>query len=496
VRKLDGELGAIRTPDAGGFQLYGLFGEGAHLFANQAGGVLGPGDAAVLVDIGQADDRRTFLIEGERRDGLDRAGLAAGIAGIVAVAQARHQDGGSQPLQSGLEDGRLQPASGTNPDTFVTARAFGEGDHVGIGLTDAGRADQVGGLAFGERVSLEQGDGGDGRADGKQGIPATGIVGGAFFRQKLGDEAGEAARADFQTIKANGAFGGVAGVVPGRVNGAGGADIGAEGTALTLLGNPPSEDGDLAEQAQAAAERAQVAAPEAGGQQVQQEQSQENGGGQQAGAIENRLGRQHERADETVKGGERVGQEGHIHQGRFQSGDDPIQGWPEADGEGAQEQGERIEKQQAQVPKQSGREDEDDQVEFDLAPAIRRGGAPAAPAVEREQIQNGAERAEPAAPSPAKDEREKQDDQGQRGTGQENPAGEQVGQDQERIQAHGDIDEAAGTAALAGPDEQGDESEQGQVLDGLPESYPRAGDLAFAQFFPRLFWDYDGSIHY
>ena len=153
--KLDGNLRTIRTPDCGFFQLNGLFGQRAHLFANQAGLVVRPGNAAVLIDIGQTNNLLAFLFKGKRWNGLDRADLAAQVAGIVAVAQTRHQDGGTQPLQSGIEDRRLEPAGGTNPDAFVTACAFGESDHIRIRLTDTRRTDQVWRLAFGKPIAFQ-----------------------------------------------------------------------------------------------------------------------------------------------------------------------------------------------------------------------------------------------------------------------------------------------------------------------------------------------------
>src|SRR5512143_2900245 len=79
---------AARVDHGGLLQTDGLVGLGAHLFADDAGRGAGPGQAAVAVDGGAANDGRALLFERQGRDGARGAYLPAGVAAVVAVAGA------------------------------------------------------------------------------------------------------------------------------------------------------------------------------------------------------------------------------------------------------------------------------------------------------------------------------------------------------------------------------------------------------------------------
>jgi hypothetical protein len=68
-------------------------------------------------------------------------------------------------------------------------------------------------------------------------------------------------------------------------------------------------------------------------------------------------------------------------------------------------------------------------------------------------------------------------------------------QDQQRIHPNGDIDKVCLTAILPGPDKQGKENEQGQVLNGFTEKDPASGDLPFPGLPLPAFWNCH-VIHY
>jgi hypothetical protein len=69
-------------------------------------------------------------------------------------------------------------------------------------------------------------------------------------------------------------------------------------------------------------------------------------------------------------------------------------------------------------------------------------------------------------------------------------------QDQKWVHPHGDIDKVCWSTLLPGPDKQGDENEQGQVLYGFTEKDPGSSDLPFAGFPFPPFWNCHLILHF
>ena len=63
LRQEDGGLISFRVCYSDLFQRYRLFGQGAHLLADNAILLISPGDASVPIDLGLADARLTLLIQ-------------------------------------------------------------------------------------------------------------------------------------------------------------------------------------------------------------------------------------------------------------------------------------------------------------------------------------------------------------------------------------------------------------------------------------------------
>jgi len=84
-------------------ELDGLVRRGAVLLAHETLDPLGVGDAAVLVDIGEADLGAGLLLLGELPEGAGRAYLPAEGAIVLAVAAVEVEPGGPDSLQARLE---------------------------------------------------------------------------------------------------------------------------------------------------------------------------------------------------------------------------------------------------------------------------------------------------------------------------------------------------------------------------------------------------------
>jgi hypothetical protein len=86
----------------------GFFGHGAHLLAHQAVAIVGPRQTAVAIDVCVADHRQPFVVQGQRRNRTGGTGAAAGVATVIAAAQARDKHRSPQPRPPGLRQARLE----------------------------------------------------------------------------------------------------------------------------------------------------------------------------------------------------------------------------------------------------------------------------------------------------------------------------------------------------------------------------------------------------
>ncbi len=105
-------------------QLNGLFGQRAHLLADDAVDVLCPWNAAVLIYLGLADDRLLFLRQRQLGNGAGRADLAAAVAGVVAVAQPRHHHRCPGAVEVGACLTGVDGPGGADADADAAADAF------------------------------------------------------------------------------------------------------------------------------------------------------------------------------------------------------------------------------------------------------------------------------------------------------------------------------------------------------------------------------------
>ena len=115
---------------------------GADLFADYAVNVHRPGQAPSPVVKGSADLERLlsgtlskFFIKGQRIDGSGRAHATAEHTVVLAVADTIDQDRAPDPLEPGLQQGRLDRVSRTDLHTFPALDAPSEkvlfGDRTG-----------------------------------------------------------------------------------------------------------------------------------------------------------------------------------------------------------------------------------------------------------------------------------------------------------------------------------------------------------------------------
>ncbi len=120
----------IRTHHAGFFQQDGLFRHWTHLLANKTGLMIRPGDAPVFIDVCQSDHLTAFCFQIKRWNRLNGADLPTGIAGIIAIAKPRDEDGRTQTCCTHLQDRWLQSSGWANADTVVAAGTFRECHHI------------------------------------------------------------------------------------------------------------------------------------------------------------------------------------------------------------------------------------------------------------------------------------------------------------------------------------------------------------------------------
>ena len=116
-----------------------------HISSQRMQGVcFGPGETAIVIEVGLAAGMLVFQLLGQTRDGPGGANLSAERAGILAVAlledQARHEPWGEHARQAGLEDGRLEHVGRANFHALAAADAQAE---EGLFVGGARRTDQV-----------------------------------------------------------------------------------------------------------------------------------------------------------------------------------------------------------------------------------------------------------------------------------------------------------------------------------------------------------------
>jgi hypothetical protein len=222
IRHLHGDQLTIWATDWALFEVDGFIRNRTHLLADDAGLLPRQCEAAALVDDGFADYLLTLFLEVERRDCLGRAGLSAGVAGIIALSETWRQYRRSEAFQTGFEYSGLDCTRWTGAHALVTACTAGEDDYIGVVFRRARRSQQVGRMAFGAQIAAKDSDSGDGSADRKKGIASIGVIGLAISERKAGTELDTDSGAGFDAFHAHRTFCGIAGVVLLRIDCAGG----------------------------------------------------------------------------------------------------------------------------------------------------------------------------------------------------------------------------------------------------------------------------------
>ena len=96
--------------------------------------MVSPGNAAVVIDVGLANDSRLLFLERKGRYGLHGANLTAGIAGKLAKSHARYQEGNAGGFNPGSIHVDLQSAGRAHLQAQSAAYATGReiaGCHAG-----------------------------------------------------------------------------------------------------------------------------------------------------------------------------------------------------------------------------------------------------------------------------------------------------------------------------------------------------------------------------
>ena len=114
-----------------------------------------------------------FSRQRERRDRARRADLAAGVAGVVAVAEARPEDRRPEALEAGLRQRRLEAGGRADLHALAAAQAAGEEAAFVLG---ARRPDQARALDGARDAGAEENGGADAGADREHRLAAAGVV--------------------------------------------------------------------------------------------------------------------------------------------------------------------------------------------------------------------------------------------------------------------------------------------------------------------------------
>ena len=181
-----------------------------------------------MVNPGQADGRVLFFLQRQRRDSTRGAHLAAGVAGIAAIAQARHQARRQQVLHPAFKKARLQALRGADAD----ARAATDAQRGEIGQRRAWRPVHRRWLALGNRLDASQRNARHRGPHRRQHLAPCGVVVVPIRDlpvRHLPTEADAFARAVRQAVETDDALRRIAAVVVAGVDRVGGALVGTAG---------------------------------------------------------------------------------------------------------------------------------------------------------------------------------------------------------------------------------------------------------------------------
>ena len=260
----------------------GLVGHGAHLLADDARRAGGPRQAAVPVDDGDADDLLALRSAGRRRDRPRGADLATGVAGVVAVAEARPQHRRPEPLEARLRQRGLEAGGRAGLHALAAAQAAREEAAFVLG---ARRSDQARPL---DRSRARRSRAGErrpprppprGRPRGGRGrTPPTARVGPvpASCRSRVGQATRQSRHIVHSEVMTRA---GAAPLAPplrpptSIASSSAGGGAGAAGAAA--VAHDRAQQLDLGDEAEQRPERAEIPAPEAVGDRIEQDHGEE-----------------------------------------------------------------------------------------------------------------------------------------------------------------------------------------------------------------------------
>ena len=160
----------VNSPDVLFFQLDRFLRQRAHLLADDAFLVVGPGDATTFIDICLSDYLRLFFLKAEGWNCLHGTDLTASVAGKIAISKARDEQGRPESLNAGIKDCGLKRIGRAGAHAFRTADAFGHIQNVRIAFAHTRRPDEEVWLAFGQLITLDQGQCRDGPSNCKHAL--------------------------------------------------------------------------------------------------------------------------------------------------------------------------------------------------------------------------------------------------------------------------------------------------------------------------------------
>ena len=288
-----------------------------------------------------------FSSNGQRRDGAGRTDLAAAMARIVAVADARHQHRRPQPLQAGLPQRRLQPRGGAHLHALPAADA----PRPEIVPLRARRPDErIGHLPLARHTD------GTGRAppaptaseasacrrDGSYRCQAAGCVCTANRTSSLG----QATTQSRHTVHSAGSL-----AKPRcRIDRAGRTGPRAALAAGAGRAHRPAHQRDLSTSTPAGPPAGKVAAPETLGDAVEGDHADQSGNQQQVGPVERLICRQPRRAEVHFEPFHRPLQKRHRIEQLLERAEADVQRRQEANRQGPGQQGNRIQEVSVRPP--------------------------------------------------------------------------------------------------------------------------------------------------
>lgn len=262
VGHLDGDAFALSIVDLGFVEPDGFMRHGAGFFADDAGDIVCPWQAATAIHARQTYRGGLFSRQVQARNRARGADLAAGVAAVVAVAQSRHQARCEYIEDAALKEAWLQALGGAHADALTAADA----QALEIGEGCAGRSKHLGGFALVDRLDTGDCHAERRRSQTREHSPSLRVV----IVQRRGLPGGELpaegdalAGAVYDAIVTDDTLGRVTAVAFARIDGSGRAIAAAQGAGSATSAHLPPHQGELGEQSQQAPERAEVATPEA-----------------------------------------------------------------------------------------------------------------------------------------------------------------------------------------------------------------------------------------